>query len=373
MTDIAPAVQDFSLDLYREATRNPGNAVVAPYSVAVVLAMAMVGARGETRAELQQLLRTDDPGGYGRELLRLTGGAGDAEFGEDTELEIANSLWMQEGTNWHDSFLATLTEAFGAEPGAADFGGDPGAAAKLINSWVADHTKDKIRKLVDPAMFDRMTRLVLANAAYFKAPWQDRFDDARPADFTTADGSVVSVPMMSKKLKKVTFRRAEEWQAVAVPFRGGRLAMGLVLPNPGVGLNAVVDAIGTSGLSAVTAMRRTPEIRLEVPRWKFSLHSQLNDALTALGVQSAFGAGSDFSGMTDAEPLQVSSVVHEAFVAVDEEGAEAAAATGMVIMARSAPARPLELIFDRPFLFLIFDQQTQLPLFIGRVENPLQD
>ncbi|WP_195909187.1 serpin family protein [Microlunatus sp. Gsoil 973] len=372
--DATASIRQFTADLYARVATTPGNVVLSPYSAAIALAMTLAGARGETAEQISRVLHTpvDDAissagaiGGLGPELS--SAGRTDA----DVILDVANSVWAQQGLSWDQQFLSALETGFKVSLQQVDFDVDSHGAARRINAWVAEQTHNKITELFSPEMIDELTRLVLVNAAYFKAAWDQPFrDPTSDRRFTIADGTAVQVPTMSQTLRRVGRRSGDGWQAVRLDFVGGRMAMALVLPD-----GAVTDLEQTLDHRMIADLLGPYDpvgsLQVQVPKWTFRSRRTLNEDLAALGMPAAFDRdAADFSGMTGDEPLAISTVVQEAFVAVDEEGAEAAAATGIVAVRTAALARPQTMIFDRPFLFLIFDRQTGLPVFIGRVSDP---
>ncbi|HEY9294330.1 MAG TPA: serpin family protein [Microlunatus sp.] len=371
MTEAAGAIRDFTAELYRRVTEQDGNVVLSPYSAAAALGMVLSGARGRTADEIGAVLGTSDPAGYARGLAAVRSELADAT-GDDLVLDLANAVWVQQGLDWNQDFLDILDHDHQSGLEQVDFAAGPAAAAKLINAWVAERTRDKITELFSPDAVDPLTRLVLVNAAYFKGAWATPFRGrTRPATFHRADGTTVEVPMMNQTFDRLRRARGDSWQGVCLDFAGGRFGMALVLPDPSVPLDRVERQLAGAGIDDLLAeFGRGSSTALTLPRWRFRLRTELNDHLRALGMGSAFDLDSaDFGAMSD-DDLAISTVVQEAYVAVDEEGAEAAAATGVAMVTRAALTRPEELIFDRPFLFMIFEQSLRLPLFIGRVADP---
>jgi len=370
---VAEAIRAFTADLYGTLARDAGgvvNLVASPYSAATALGMTLPGAAGETAEQIARVLHTAPDaaplfGELGSELI------GAAESSADVTLDVANSLWAQQDLDWSQDFLTSLETGYKAAFQQVDFRDAASAATERINSWVADQTHDKITELFTPGMLDKQTRLVLVNAAYFKAAWEHPFRD-RAVDraFTLADGRTVDVPTMSQSLRRVGLGSGAGWQAVQLDFVGGRIAMALVLPAgaledlenqlSGDGIGELLEPYGQVG-----------PLNVQLPKWTFRSRHELNDPLVELGMPLAFDHQSaDFRRMTESERLVISTVIQEAYVAVDEQGAEAAAATGVAMIRAAALTRPGELIFDRPFLFMIFDRQTRVPIFIGRVADP---
>jgi serpin B len=345
------------------ASETTGNVALSPFSIATALGMAMAGARGETRAEMQDLLAGGD--GLGEVAALVEGSAEEAVV-----LESANALFAQAGLAWRREFLDALDDDFGAEPSMVDFAGSE-SARTAINSWTSDRTRDRIPEIVPAGTLDADTRLVLVNALYFKAPWAEPFWERSTTDavFHLDDGTTVPVPTMRLALHTRT-GAGDCWRSLRLDYAGGRLAMTVLLPHEG--RRAELEALLAAGVWDV--LLGTPEagrVDVSLPRWTIRTGRPLARPLAELGMFTAFTDAADFSGMTADVDLKISEVLHEVFVAVDEAGTEAAAATA-VVMARAAgvPAPPEPFVVDRPFLFVIHDVEHGTPLFVGRVADP---
>jgi serpin B len=376
------SVLAFTADLYRRAAAaTAGNLVCSPYSVAVALGMARAGAVGATAAEMDTVLHASAAGGApdaphaGLNALaqHVEGLAGrrtraDGSTAEIT-LDVANSLWGQRLLRWEAPFLEILARHYGTGMRVVDYQADPAGAAGAINGWTSKRTRARIPELIQPGDLTVLTRLVLVNALYLRCPWETPFADARPAPFTRADGSVVQAHMMSVTVSDGGYVTGPGWRAVDIPYAGRELAMAVVVPGPGR-FDAVQAALDGKALRDLLTGFRSVPVGLDLPRWTLRTHAPLGDLLAELGMPTAFTDAADFSGMTTTERLCIDQVVHEAFVAVDEEGTEAAAATAVIAQVVSATPVEAQLTVDRPFLFVIHDRQTAAPLFIGRVGDP---
>jgi serpin B len=373
------AVQGFTADLYRKLAAQPGNVVCSPYSVAVALAMTRNGARGRTASEMDAVLHAPALPRFNQGLNALTRLV-DSRAGEQTRLDgskgtvsmdVANSLWGQRGTSWEKPFLETLARYYGAGMRLVDYESDYGAARLAINDWTSGQTHGKIPKLLPPGILDALTRLVLVNAIYLKAPWETPLAKAltKSRPFTLSDGRRISPDTMQDQVSAVV-TEGPRWRAARLPYAGGQLAMTVVVPSSSLAdLEGSLDA---NGIQEMLGNRARPEeVEVTLPKWTFRLASPLRDPLVALGMPTAFDSSvADFSGMTRQESLFISAVQHEAFIAVDEEGTEAAAATAVIMDELSAQPVPPPFVVDRPFLFVIHDVDTATPLFIGRVSDP---
>jgi serpin B len=265
-----------------------------------------------------------------------------------------------------------LAESFGTGMRQVDYEHDYEAARRAINAWTSDQTHAKIPALLGRGILDPSTRLVLVNAVYLKAPWAVPFEKHATQDrsFTCADGSQVDVPTMTLDSQSpLAYARGAGWQAVDLMYDGGGLAMAVVVPDAGR-LDEVTSGFDADFLSALLAGMQPTGVALQLPRWTFRTQVLLNRALGDLGMPTAFTSNADFSGMTHDMRLEIKAVVHEAFIAVDEQGTEAAAATAVVMRVSSAMIDTVKLTVDRPFLFVLHDTATGTPLFIGRVSDP---
>lgn len=373
------ALHAFAGGLYGELATESGNVALSPYSVAVALAMVRNGARGDTAAELDRVLHVDDPdrfnSGMNTVAQCLDGHAGKVNRADSSTARItlseANALWGQRSVEWRSPFLTTLDRYYAAGMRRVDYIADAEAARKRINDWVDERTDGRIDELLPHGLLDQDTRLVLVNALHFKAPWEQPFhnDATRTTPFTRIDGTRVNTPMMRTTLDSASYTRGDHWQAVRLPYAGKKLAMTVVLPDSGQ-LPAVQRDLGDGGLAALLSPSETTPVNLQLPRWTFRSQLPLQQPLATLGMPTAFTDRADLSGMTTDTDLRIDAVQHEAFIAVDEQGTEAAAATGVVAGIVSAPAQPVEFTVDRPFLFVIHDVATGVPLFLGRVTDP---
>jgi serpin B len=365
----------FAFDLYQQLKGQEGNLFYSPYSISMALAMTYAGARTGTEAEMAETLHFEQP----QSVLHPTFNALDTTLnaygqgeGDDFQLNVANAIWGQEGYEFLPEFLDLLAEQYGAGLRTLDFGQDPEGAAETINNWVSEQTEGKIENLISPGLLNAMVRLVLTNAIYFNGNWAFQFEEEFTKDepFTLLDGSTVTVPMMSQT-ESFLYAEGDGYQALAMPYLGAPVSMLFVLPAEGQ--FAEIEGMFSTGLlDGISADLVNQPVELTVPKFTFESEFNLSQTLADMGMPSAFGGEADFSGMTGDRDLFISDVVHKAFVAVDEEGTEAAAATA-VIMAEMAAA-PMEdaviMRLDRPFLFLIRDDDTGTILFAGRVLNP---
>lgn len=369
----------FAFAMYHQLAATPGNLFFSPHSISSALAMTYAGANGDTEAQIAEALRFDLPEAqlhpsFNRLDLALTSRAEAAlpsdEDGDPFQLSVVNATWAQHGYPLHAAWLDTLAVNYGAGVHLLDFGADPDGSREAINDWVEDVTNDKIVDLLPPGSITGDTKLVLTNAIYFKASWKEPFDASNTtADpFTPLGGAAVNVPTMHGAIE-TSFYDADGYALVDLPYLGDQLAMTLLVPDAGR-FAEVEAALDQASFDAALAEARGHRVTLALPKFSFRTPLDLTDPLQQLGMIDAFSASdADFSGITDASRLFVGGVIHQAFVDVNEQGTEAAAATAVTFEDTSVPEEAT-LTVDRPFLFLIRDLPTGAILFVGRVTDP---
>jgi serpin B len=369
----AAAADAFGADLYQRLAQDGANTVFSPFSVASALWMAWCGARGQTAAELTRALHLNGSAGAAGDGLRsLSALLDQLAAGGSVTFRAPNTVWVQSGLPVRPEFTARLSDV-GATYADADFAHAPGPARDEIDRVIAEQTEGKITGLLPPASIGPLTRLVLANAVYMKAAWADPFPAAQTSDAPFypdgPDGPGLAARMMRGTAAR-PYLRGDGYQAVLLPYAGGSLAMAVILPDGP--LAALRPAIAARGLGGVLAGADRHQVTLVMPRFRVEASFGLIPALRQLGVHEAFGDGADFSGITEAERLRIGAVVHKAYIDVDEQGTEAAAATAVVIKALAALRLPppVTMVVDRPFLFAIVHTATGLPLFLGQLSRP---
>ena len=366
-TTLVAANTEFAVALFEKLRAREGNLFFSPASISAALAMVYAGARGETAAEMARTLRLPE-GDVHAAYSELLGGLD--RKGGDVSLSVANALWAQRGFAFREAFLKTVREGYRAEAKEADFAGASEEARRAINAWVEQKTQEKIKELFKPGVLTPATRLVLANAIYFKGKWAHPFDAKQTAvePFLAAKERRVDARMMRQKAR---FRYFEDGdlQALEMPYAGDELAMTILLPRRADGIAELERSLTAARLAEWLGGLAPMEVAVSLPRFTLTSEFSLADTLSDMGMQRAFGDGADFSGMSDAEQLALTAVVHKAWVDVNEEGTEAAAATGGVVSVTSVQQVPV-FRADHPFLFLIRDARTGYVLFAGRVANP---
>ena len=372
---IVTANTSFALDLYQREKVNSGNLFFSPYSLSTALAMTYSGARGQTAAEMARVLHFNLPHQDVASAFAVLAQQLEAvAAGKTIQLDIANSLWCQKDFPFNESFLALTREAYHAEARLANFAQNADSARQGINSWVSRKTQEKIRDLIQPGQLSAATRLVLCNAIYFKGQWADRFDPkaTSPAPFYTQSGQPVETPLMTHTVK-LRSREFDDFAAASLPYTSNELSMVILLPNKVDGLPALEQRLKAASLAQwLSALDAAPELKTDLflPKFKLNCRLLLAGALSSLGMPTAFSAGADFSGISSKPALEISDVVHQAFVEVNEEGTEAAAATGVIMRMTAVQQRIPVFRVDHPFVFLIRDNRTGAILFLGRVVHP---
>ena len=283
---------------------------------------------------------------------------------------MPNTVWVQSGLQLQPEFLGVLSELPGMSAHVADFRRAADAARREINDLIAEQTVGRIRDLLAPGVIGPLTRFLLANAIYLKAPWAEPFPARATSDapFHLADGDSATVAMMHVT-RRLGYARRDGYQLVVLPYAGGRLAMAVVLPDGP--LDPLRAQVAAAGLRDTLRGAGQTRVSLGLPRFRVTARFELAEVLRRLGVLAAFTDAADFSGITGAEPLSISAVVHKAYVDVDEQGTEAAAATAIGFARAMAvpPQQPVVVTVDRPFLF-VTETTTRAPLFLGQVTNP---
>ena len=376
-TVAATAVTAFGADLHRtlgESVAPDQNLVTSPMSVAIALGMLEPGADGEAQQQLRTALHITDADTHHRSMnaleqdleARVPDEAPPDQDPGELELSVANEAYLQQGYPFEADYLDTIGRHYGAALHAVDFAADPDAVAEQINASVAETTRDRIPELVPEGTIDPATVLALVNALYLKASWQTAFEPTAtaPGPFTLTDGTEIEVPRMEGFSDSSA--SGDGWIAATKALTGG-LVVQFVLPDEG--RFAEVE----SSLDTVFATYdeiRAPGASLSVPRFETRVNTTLDNPLQTLGITDVYEPG-NLLGVAPDERLLVDTVLHETFLAVDETGVEAAAATLVLAMATSAPVDPpTPVVLDRPFLFRILDERTDATLFLGRIADP---
>jgi serpin B len=373
---VAESVNALALDLYGRIRREKGNLFFSPASISSALAMTYAGAAGGTEKEMGSVLHFSDTG-LARKPFHQAFGTLTELLNSSNErggyvLNTANRLWGQKSYEFRPEFLALTREQYGAELKTVDFAQSE-AARREINAWVEEQTRDKIVDLIPSGVLDEDTRLVLTNAIYFNGAWVYEFskEATKDAPFYLSAGEEIKAPTMHQR-QDFRYAAASDVQLLELPYVGNEVSMIVALPSKRDGLPALEESLGAETLARWTASLRKREVILSLPKFKLTSQFQLSTELKALGMTTAFSDAADFSRMATGERLQISEVLHKAFVDVNEQGTEAAAATAVVVGVTSLPLPQEPVVFnaDHPFLFLLRDNRTGAILFLGRLVDP---
>ena len=370
----------FALDIYQSLRSQDGNLILSPYSISLALAMTYAGARGETESQMAQVLHFGPQTATHTSFNELDldvaqrGKKGLDPDQEPMKLSIANAVWAEQNFPFLPDYLDMIAVNYGAGIHLADFVNQFDPTRKEINNWVSDQTEDKINDLLPDGSVGPDTRMVLVNAIYFKADWLDQFDadSTEDAPFHLLDGSEVTVDMMNQDMYGVPYTQGNGYQALELAYAGESAAMDIIVPDDGR-FEEFESSFDQETFDAILNEMQPVSASLGLPKFDFTKDFNLSNTLKDMGMPDVFDRDrADFSGMTGGKDLFIGNVLHKAFVAVDEEGTEAAAATAVIMETTSAPMFDVSLTIDRPFIFLIRDKVTGQILFIGRVLNPAQ-
>lgn len=363
----------FALDLYSRLAADDGNLFFSPTSVQTALAMTWAGARGATADQMAATLHLDADPQAGQKLGAFLKTLNDDGRKGGYELSVANALWGLTNYPFMPAYLDCVQKTYGGHLAELNFSTDPEGSRKIINDWVASQTHDKIKDLMSSGSVTPVTRLVLTNAIYFKGKWDLPFrkEQTQEAEFDAA-GRKINVPFMFQHHK---FRYGEdaEVQVLDLPYGDGQLAMRILLPKSRDGIRAFEQGLTAQRFAEPSAKMAQEEVQVWLPRFKVETSYKLEEVLPAMGMKLAFDPNSaDFGGMSSESRLFISAVIHKAYVQTDEEGTEAAAATGTGMSATAVRVLHPPKVFraDHPFLFEIVHQQSGAILFMGRLAAP---
>ncbi len=366
---------NFALALYKTiAKEQPGNLFLSPYSISSALAMTYAGARGETEKQMAKTLRL--PQGQGAVHLAFAALASNIaaiNTAGNVEITTANALWLQQNFQVIDAYLATIRAQYRGQLFPVNFVEAAEAARQQINAWIEEQTNQKIRELLPAGSVSDATRCVLTNAIYFKGKWANAFD----ADATTNQpfwvtlDQEISVPMMRLQAP-MKFAEIENMQIVELPYAGEEISLLLAVSKAKDGVGFLERHLAWDVLASWRRDIAMQDVEFFLPKFVMTSQFGLANTLEQMGMKDAFADRADFSGIEAGKTLRISDVVHKAFVEVNEEGTEAAGATG-VVMGVTSVQEPLPVPVvraDHPFFFLIQEKATGSILFMGRVADP---
>lgn len=363
--DPVESINRLAIDLYRETALREGNLFLSPYSISTALAMVYAGARGETAEQMNNTLHFSGPRVTHPAFSNLRKQLNAAHKGP-IQLNIANSLWLQNDYTFLPNYVRLTQTSYKGVIGTVDFKNGPNRARQQINNWIETQTNHKIQDLLHEGAVSPQTRLVLANAIYFEGDWAKQFKKwaTRKTDFAIQPSKTVRVPMMRLK-DDFNLAWTDDFQALELPYDGDALSMIILLPTEIDGLPALENKLTPTFLRNLPFIKQ--EVEVGLPRFKFAQKLELNETLAGMGMPLAFSDQADFSGMNGTKKLNIGTVVHQAFIEVNEKGTKAAAATAVHMNLYCAVST---FIADHPFLFLIRENSTGTILFLGRVIDP---
>jgi serpin B len=362
-----------ALDLYRTQRNACGNIFFSPYCISAALALAYAGARGNTAAQMARALRFDpDPHILHPAFGALETGLAELERDGALQLRVASRLWPHTSCRLLEEYVTLVRRCYGASLTPLDYR-RPEPARQVINAWAEERTGGRITDLIPPGILTSLTRLVLTNVIYFKGRWSSpfRLRLTRRASFWVTPDSAAQAQMMAQT-HDFDYCEAGDVQVLDLPYGGG-LSMIVLLPRARDGLAAIEDALTVENLDLWTASLSPAVVEVFLPRFMITFQVQLDAALESLGMVDAFTEQADFSGMDGTRRLFIGAALHKAFIKVNEEGAEAAAATALALAEGLSPPAPPVFRADHPFLFLIRKGRTGSILFLGRVIDPHQE
>ncbi len=386
---VVDANNQFAFELYSELNKvEKGNMFYSPYSISSALAMTYEGAKTQTADEMKSVFHFPVSNILRPNFASIYNNLNKGD--KDYELKTGNALWVQKDYLFLENYLSTVENYYGGKAANLDFVKETEKSRQTINSFIEKQTNNKIEDLIPQGALNEFTRLVLTNAIYFKGTWEWEFDksDTNEQDFKITPDNIVKTDMMYMNPDKASFNYAklEKLQVLELPYKGEDLSMLILLPKQGEDYDFETGEVITSDYTLeniegdLTAekleeyksqMRTTDLDAIYLPKFEFDAKYFMRDVLSNLGMSTAFSTNADFSGMTGKRDLFISSVIHQAYVKVDEKGTEAAAATAVTMSATSAgPMNSIIFRADHPFIFIIQEKQTGNILFLGKVINP---
>ncbi|GAG72589.1 unnamed protein product [marine sediment metagenome] len=366
----------FAFDLYLKLKDvpeyNESNIFFSPYSISVALGMTYEGAKGETAEEIQSVFYfPEDKNIRQSSFAKIYNQINKVD--KKYKLHTANALWAQKDYKFLEEYINTIEKYYVGKVTNVDFINATEDARVIINKWVEEQTNNKIKDLIPQGVLDALTRLVLTNAIYFKGIWVKQFDkeDTIEEDFRISPNKTIKVPMMrlTGEEAKFNYAETEELQILEMLYEGEELSMLILLPKED-NLKSVEESLSVEKLSELRNMLVEQQVDIYIPKFKFETKYFMVKTLEEMGMPTAFSMDADFSGMDGTTDLFIANVIHQAFVDVNEEGTEAAAATGVVMELKAA--MPTVFCADHPFIFMIQERETGNILFLGRVVDPTQ-
>jgi serpin B len=375
---ISESSNKFAFDLYGRLRSDRGNLFFSPASISTALAMTFAGASGDTATQMAKTLHFEMSKDQLDEAMhKLLASWKSNEKQAGFRLSIANRLWAQAGDQFLPAYLAVTRNDYGAELAPLDFAKQAEQARQTINQWVEDQTEGKIKDLISSAAQVNSARLVLTNAVYFKGSWSDPFRKnlTKDEDFRLNSQQKVRTPLMEAR-HRFGYASIDGVQILDLPYGDESLSMIVLLPEKPDGLSDLESKLTFDAWRQWTLSLQRQDLIVSLPRFKTTSQFEMSHTLQSMGMTAAFDPRiADFSGMTGKRDLFISAVLHKAYVDVNEEGTEAAAATGVVMRTTAIqlpPASPIVFKADHPFAFAIRDNRNGAILFLGRIADPTQ-
>jgi len=378
-TGFINATNEFAIDLYSIYKSTEGNIFFSPYSISDTFAMTYEGAREKTAEEIQKAFHFPQDINITRQFYLKIYNSLNGE-NKEYELRTANALWAEKSFEFLKDYFNVIKNYYNGEATNVDFINESEESRKTINYWTEEQTNKKIINLISKNDVDSTTRLIVTNAVYFKGKWADRFDrkNTKMLAFKSGTTNQIKVPTMSLIGSKTFFNYMEigMLQILELPYAGEKLSMLILLPK-GDSLNYLEASLNIKLLDMWRNTLEKRRVDVYLPKFMFETRYFLNDTLKKMGMPTAFSLDADFSGMTGDKDLFISDAIHQAFIEVNEEGTEAAAATAATMGVKAAEGVKIEkprVVFNanHPFIFIIQEKETGTILFLGRVVNPAQ-
>ncbi|MFH1442691.1 MAG: serpin family protein [Candidatus Micrarchaeota archaeon] len=370
--DLSDATNKFTLDFYSQIKGNPGNLFFSGFSMAEAFGILYEGAKGNTAKEIENVFGFDPNAAKRHDAFKSLNARLVPKNGS-YQLNVANALWMQKDFAILPDYKQAAIDYYSSEANNLDFKADAEGSRNTINKWVESKTNEKIKDLLPEGSIHPSTRLVITNAIYFKGAWVEEFDKklTEDGDFKL-DATQTRVVSMMHKTDIFKYMENEKLQMLDMDYKGEDLSMLILLPK-GNGISELEKELNPANLAAWKTSLASKDVIVTLPKFKFTKNYNLKGQLKAMGIREAFSETADLSGIDGQKDLFVSDAFHKAFVEVNEEGTEAAAATGIIVGMTSVemPVRIPDFTADHPFIFLIQDNSNGAILFMGRVSNPL--
>lgn len=373
--DITMSNNTFAFELFSALERNTTeNLVLSPFSISTAMAMVYPGSAGETARQFSQTMHFNPAVNNFTPEFAQWAKQIEATGAERKQFSVANALWPHKGYPFHQEYIELINTWFRSAFFPVDYLGDREAIRQKINQWVAAHTNDLIRDLIQPGVLVEDTRLVLVNAIYFLSAWQTAFDKqaTHQASFFVEPGRSVQTSMMYMK-HPLPFYQGRDFKLLELPYEGDDFSMLVLLPSEGNTLSSILEKWDGPLWDNEVNKLSMQEVEVFFPSFSIRSRLDLEKTLIAMGMPDAFSNKADFSAMTPLNDLKIDKVIHQAYIEVKEEGTEAAASTAVVMIRKTAIADPVSVpVFraDRPFLYVIRERSTNAILFMGKTQNP---